>query len=157
MLKAIATPREHVSEYAPKIKNIKIDPDKIKDVIGSGGKTINKIIEDTGVKIDIEDDGTVFVYGMDEAMIMKALSIIVGLTEEVEQGAVYMGKVTKIMPAFAIVEVLPNKEGLLHISQVAKERIAKIEDKLSLGQEIMVKVIEVDKEQGRFKLSAKDV
>jgi len=157
MLKAIATPREHVSEYAPKIKTIKIDPDKIKDVIGSGGKTINKIIEDTGVKIDIEDDGSVYVYGMDEAMIMKALSIIVGLTEEVEQGAVYMGKVTKIMPAFAIVEVLPNKEGLLHISQISKERIAKIEDKLSVGGEIMVKVIEVDKEQGRFKLSAKDV
>ena len=157
MLKAIPEPREHVSAYAPKIKTIKIDPEKIKDVIGSGGKTINKIIEETGVKIDIEDDGTVFVYGMDEDMIMKALTIIVGLTEEVEQGAVYMGKVTKIMPAFAIVEVLPNKEGLLHISQVAKERIAKIEDKLAVGQEIMVKVIEVDKEQGRFKLSAKDV
>ena len=157
MLKAIPEPREHVSKYAPKIKTIKIDPEKIKDVIGSGGKTINKIIEETGVKIDIEDDGTVFVYGMDEDMIIKALTIIVGLTEEVEQGAVYMGKVTKIMPAFAIVEVLPNKEGLLHISQVAKERIAKIEDKLSVGQEIMVKVIEVDKEQGRFKLSAKDV
>ena len=157
MLKAIPTPREHVSKYAPKIKTIKIDPEKIKDVIGSGGKTINKIIEETGVKIDIEDDGSVFVYGMDEDNIMKALTIIVGLTEEVEQGAVYMGKVTKIMPAFAIVEVLPNKEGLLHISQVAKERIAKIEDKLSVGQEIMVKVIEVDKEQGRFKLSAKDV
>ncbi len=157
MLKAIPESREHVSEYAPKIKTIKIDPEKIKDVIGSGGKTINKIIEDTGVKIDIEDDGTVFVYGMDEEMIMKALTIIVGLTEEVEQGAVYMGKVTKIMPAFAIVEVLPNKEGLLHISQISKERIAKIEDKLTVGQEIMVKVIEVDKEQGRFKLSAKDV
>ena len=157
MLKAIPTPRAHVSTYAPKIKTIKIDPEKIKDVIGSGGKTINKIIEDTGVKIDIEDDGTVFVYGMDENMIMKALTIIVGLTEEVEQGAVYMGKVTKIMPAFAIVEVLPNKEGLLHISQISKERIAKIEDKLAIGQEIMVKVIEVDKEQGRFKLSAKDV
>ena len=157
MLKAIPEPREHVSKYAPKIKTIKIDPEKIKDVIGSGGKTINKIIEETGVKIDIEDDGSVFVYGMDEDKIMRALTIIVGLTEEVEQGAVYMGKVTKIMPAFAIVEVLPNKEGLLHISQVAKERIAKIEDKLSIGQEIMVKVIEVDKEQGRFKLSAKDV
>jgi len=157
MLKAIPEPREHVSTYAPKIKTIKIDPEKIKDVIGSGGKTINKIIEETGVKIDIEDDGTVFVYGMDEDNIMKALTIIVGLTEEVEQGAVYMGKVTKIMPAFAIVEVLPNKEGLLHISQISKERIAKIEDKLAIGQEIMVKVIEVDKEQGRFKLSAKDV
>ena len=157
MLKAIEKPRETVSKYAPKIKTIKIDPEKIKDVIGSGGKTINKIIEDTGVKIDIEDDGTVFVYGMDEEMIIKALSIIIGLTEDVEQGAVYMGKVTKIMPAFAIVEVLPGKEGLLHISQISKERIAKIEDKLSIGQEIMVKVTEVDKEQGKFKLSCKDV
>ncbi len=157
MLKAIPEARAEVSEYAPKIKTIKINPDKIKDVIGSGGKTINKIIEDTGVKIDIEDDGTVFVYGMDAAMIMKALTIIVGLTEDVEKDAVYMGKVTKLMPAFAIVEVLPGKEGLLHISQICKERVEKIEDKLALGQEIMVKVIEVDKDQGKFKLSAKEV
>ena len=157
MLKAIDKPRESVSKYAPKIKNIKINPDKIKDVIGSGGKIINKIIEDTGVKIDIEDDGSVYVYGMDEEMIMKALTTIVGLTEDVEQGAVYMGKVTKLMPAFAIVEVLPGKEGLLHISQICKERVEKIEDKLQLGQEIMVRVTEVDKDQGKFKLSAKDV
>ena len=157
MLKAIDKPRETVSEYAPKIKTIKIDPEKIKDVIGTGGKTINKIIDETKVKIDIEEDGTVFVYGMDEEMILKALKIIVGLTEEVEQGAVYMGKVTKIMPAFAIVEVLPGKEGLLHISQISKERIAKIEDKLKIGDEIMVKVVEVDKEQGRFRLSSKEL
>ena len=157
MLKAIDKPRDSVSMYAPKIKTIKIDPEKIKDVIGSGGKTINKIIEETGVKIDIEDDGTVFVYCMDEEMIIKALKIIIGLTEDVEQGAVYMGKVTKIMPAFAIVEVLPGKEGLLHISQISKERIAKIEDKLKVGQEIMVKVTEIDKEQGKFKLSSKEL
>jgi len=157
MLKQIATPREHLSEYAPKIKNIQIDPMKIKDVIGSGGKTINKIIEETGVKIDIEDDGNVYVYGMDENMIMKALKIIAGLTEEVEKGAVYMGRVTKIMPAFAIVEVLPGKEGLLHISQISKERVGKIEDVLKLDQEIMVKVTDVEKDTGKFKLSAKDV
>ena len=90
-------------------------------------------------------------------MIMKALTTIVGLTEDVEKDAVYMGKVTKLMPAFAIVEVLPGKEGLLHISQICKERVEKIEDKLALGQEIMVKVIEVDKDQGKFKLSAKEV
>jgi polyribonucleotide nucleotidyltransferase len=94
---------------------------------------------------------------MDEEMITKALKIIVGLTEDVEQGAAYMGKVTKIMPAFAIVEVLPGKEGLLHISQISKERIVKIEDVLKVGQEIMVKVTEVDKEQGKFKLTAKDI
>lgn len=157
MLKVIDKPREHVSKYAPKIKNIQIDPLKIKDVIGSGGKVINKIIEDTGVKIDIEDDGTVFVYGMDEDMIDKAMKIIAGLVEDVEQGAVYMGKVTKIMPAFAIVEVLPGKEGLLHISQISKDRVEKIEDVLSVGKEIMVKVTEVDKDQGKFKLSAKDI
>ena len=157
MLKQIPTAREHLSPYAPKIKNVQIDPMKIKDVIGSGGKTINKIIDETGVKIDIEDDGNVFVYGMDEEMIMKALKIIAGLTEEVEKDAVYMGKVTKIMPAFAIVEVLPGREGLLHISQISKERIAKIEDVLKIGQEIMVKVTEVDKEQGKFRLSAKEV
>jgi len=157
MLKQIEKPREHLSKYAPKIKNIQIDPMKIKDVIGSGGKTINKIIEETGVKIDIEDDGNVFVYGMDEEMIMKALKIIAGLTEEVEKGAVYMGKVTKIMPAFAIVEVLPGKEGLLHISQISKERVGKIEDVLKLDQEIMVKVTDVEKDTGKFKLSAKDV
>lgn len=155
MLKAIPTSREHVSKYAPKIMTLKIDPEKIKDVIGSGGKTINKIIDETGVKIDIEDDGTVFVYGMDQEMIEKAMKIIAGLTEDVEEGAVYMGKVTKIMPAFAIVEILPGKEGLLHISQISNTRIAKIEDKLTLGQEIMVKVTEVDKEQGKFKLSHK--
>ena len=155
MLKAIDKPRAHVSEYAPKIMSLKIDVDKIKDVIGAGGKTINKIIDETGVKIDIEEDGEVFVYGMDQEMIEKAMKIIAGLTEDVEEGAVYMGKVTKIMPAFAIVEVLPGKEGLLHISQISKERIAKIEDKLSIGQEIMVKVTELDKEQGKFKLSHK--
>ena len=157
MLKQISKPREEISKYAPKIKTVKINVDKIKDVIGSGGKTINKIIDETGVKIDIEEDGSVYVYSMDEEMINKALKIIIGLTEDVEQGSAYMGKVTKIMPAFAIVEVLPGKEGLLHISQISKERIANIEDVLKLGQEIMVKVTEVDKEQGKFKLTAKDL
>ena len=157
MLKEIPAARTHLSKYAPKIKTLRIDPEKIKDVIGSGGKTINKIIEETSVKIDIEDDGKVFVYAEEEENIEKALKIIAGIVEEVELGAVYNGKVTKIMPAFAIVEVLPGKEGLLHISQICKERIAKIEDKLKVGQEILVKVIDIDKEQGKFKLSAKEV
>ena len=157
MLKEIPESRKHLSKYAPKIKTLRIDPEKIKDVIGSGGKTINKIIEETSVKIDIEDDGKVFVYAENEENIDKALKIIAGIVEEVELGAVYNGKVTKIMPAFAIVEVLPGKEGLLHISQICKERIAKIEDKLTIGQEILVKVIDIDKEQGKFKLSAKEV
>lgn len=157
MLKALPESRKAVSKYAPKIKNIKIDPEKIKDVIGAGGKIINKIIAETGVKIDIEEDGNVFVYGMDEEMITKALTTIMGLTESVEKGSVYMGKVTKIMPAFAIVEVLPSKEGLLHISQISKDRIENIESVLKIGQEIMVKVIEVDEAKGQFKLSAKEV
>lgn len=157
MLRKIDKPRKEISKYAPKIKSIKIDVDKIKDVIGSGGKVINKIIDDTGVKIDIEDDGTVFVYSMDEEMITAALKTIIALTEDVEKDGVYMGKVTKIMPAFAIVEILPGKEGLLHISQISKQRISKIEDVLKIGQDIMIKVTEVDKEQGKYKLTAKDI
>lgn len=157
MLKALPESRKEVSKYAPKIKNIKIDIEKIKDVIGSGGKVINKIIAETGVKIDIEEDGRVFVYGMDEEMIEKALKTIAAITEDVEKGAVYMGKVNKIMPAFAIVEILPSKEGLLHISQISKDRIENIDSALKLGQEIMVKVIDIDKEKGQFKLSARDL
>ncbi len=156
MLKCIAEPRKEVSKYAPKIVNMKIDPEKIRDVIGAGGKVINKIIEETGVKIDIEDDGTVFIYGTDKAMIDRAYDIIQGLTKDVEKGEVYMGTVTKLFPFGALVEVLPGKEGMLHISKISSERIEKVEDVLELGQNILVKVIDIDKEQGKFSLSAKD-
>ena len=156
MLKAIDKPREHVSKYAPKIETIKINPDKIREVIGSGGKTINKIIDETGVKIDIEEDGTVYVAGVDQEMLDKAISIIESLTRDVELNEVYMGKVTKIFQFGALVEILPGKEGLLHISKISKERVNKVEDVLNVGDEILVKVIEINEEDGKFSLSAKD-
>ena len=156
MLKCIKEPRKEVSKYAPKIINMKIDPDKIRDVIGTGGKVINKIIEETGVKIDIEDDGTVFIYGTEKEMLDRAYDIIQGLTKDVEKGEVYMGTVTKLFPFGALVEVLPGKEGMLHISKISSERVNKVEDVLDIGQNILVKVIDIDKEQGKFSLSAKD-
>ena len=156
MLKVIDRPRPNVSKYAPKIEIIKINPDKIRDVIGSGGKTINKIIEETGVKIDIEEDGTVYVSGVEQEKLDKAISIIESLTRDVELNGVYMGKVTKILQFGALVEILPGKEGLLHISKISKERVNKVEDVLSVGDEILVKVIELNQEEGKFSLSAKD-
>ncbi len=157
MLKAIDKPRANLSKYAPKIEIMKINPDKIRDVIGTGGKTINKIIEETGVKIDIEDDGTVFVAGTDQENLDKAIQIIESLTKDVELNQVYMGKVTKILQFGALVEVLPGKEGLLHISQISTERVNKVEDVLKVGDEILVKVTEIGKEDGKFSLSAKEV
>ena len=132
-----------------------INPDKIRDVIGTGGKVINKIIEDTGVKIDIKDDGTVFVSSADHDGVNKAISIIDGLTKEVKAGEIYLGKVTKITTFGAFVEVLPNKEGLVHISKLDKNRVNKVEDVVSVGDEILVKVTDIDN-QGRINLSRKD-
>ena len=157
MAKVLSAPREKLSKYAPKIETIKINQDKIRDVIGTGGKVINKIIEETGVKIDIEDDGTVFVAGVDQEMIDKAISIILDLTRDVELNQVYMGKVTKIFAFGALVEVLPGKEGMLHISKISNERVNKVEDVLNIGDEILVKVIEIGNEDGKFSLSAKNI
>ncbi|MGL4571903.1 MAG: polyribonucleotide nucleotidyltransferase [Clostridium sp.] len=151
----IDAPRNDVSEYAPKTSIMKINPDKIRDVIGAGGKVINKIIEDTGVKIDIKEDGTVFVSSVDHDGVNKALQIIEGLTKEVKVGEIYLGKVTKIATFGAFVEILPNKEGLVHISKLDKERVNKVEDIVSVGDEILVKVTEIDN-QGRINLSRKD-
>ena len=156
MLKAIDKPRDHVSKYAPKIETIKINPDRIRDVIGSGGKTINKIIDETGVKIDIEDDGTVFVAGIDQEMIDRAITIIESLTKDVELNETYLGKVTKLLQFGALVEILPGKEGLLHISKISKDRVEKVEDVLNVGDEILVKVVEINEKEGKFSLSAKD-
>lgn len=156
MLQAIAEPRQELSRYAPRIIRFSIDPDRIRDVIGPGGKIIRKIVEDTGAEIDIEDDGRVFIAAVDAAAGAKAQEIIKRLTSDVEIGAIYMGKVTKLMNFGAFVEVLPGKEGLVHISQLAKERVAKVEDVVNVGDEIMVKVIEIDK-QGRVNLSRKAV
>ena len=157
MLKAIDKPRANLSKYAPKIETIKINPDKIRDVIGVGGKVINKIIEETGVKIDIEDDGTIFVAGVDQEKLDQAIRTIEDITAEVELNKVYMGKVTKILQFGALVEVLPGKEGLLHISKISNERINKVEDVLSVGDDILVKVIEIGNEDGKFSLTAKEL
>lgn len=151
----IESPREEVSSYAPKTSIIQIDPEKIRDVIGTGGKVINKIIADTGVKIDIKEDGTVFVSSPDHDGVNAALKIIEGITKEVQVGEVYLGKVTKITTFGAFVEVLPNKEGLVHISKLAKKRVNKVEDVVTVGDEILVKVVEIDN-QGRVNLSRKD-
>lgn len=155
MLKAISQPRKEMSKYAPKIITLQIDPDKIRDVIGPGGKIINKIISETGVKIDIEDDGKVFIASIDQESGEKALQIIKGITGDVEIGEIYMGKVVRIMNFGAFVEFLPGKEGLVHISKLARERVEKVEDIVKVGDDILVKVMEVDS-QGRINLSRKD-
>ena len=147
--------RKEVSKFAPKTCRRSIDPEKIRDVIGAGGKVINKIIADTGVKIDIKEDGTVFVSSPDHEGVNEAIRIIEGLTKEVQVGEVYLGKVTKIATFGAFVEILPNKEGLCHISKLDKARVNKVEDVVSVGDEILVKVTEID-QQGRINLSRKD-
>jgi len=154
MLKCIPEVRPELSPYAPKILTMQIDVDKIRDVIGSGGKVIQKIIADTGVKIDIEDDGKVFIAATDMEAGNKAMRIIEGITKEVEAGEIYTGKVTRIMNFGAFVEILPNKEGLCHISQLDHKRVEKVEDVVSIGDEIVVKVVEIDK-MGRINLSRK--
>jgi len=156
MLEAIKEPRTELSPFAPRIITMEIDPDKIRDVIGPGGKTIKKIIEETGVSIDIEDDGKVFIAAVDVEAGQKAVKIIESLVRSVEIGTTYTGKVTRLMNFGAFVEILPGKEGLVHISQLALERIAKVEDVVKVGDEIMVKVTEVDR-QGRINLSRKEL
>ncbi|MGE5629835.1 MAG: polyribonucleotide nucleotidyltransferase [Caulobacteraceae bacterium] len=152
MLAAISEPRKELSPYAPKIITTRIDPDKIRDIIGPGGKTINKIIAETGVKIDIEDDGRVFIAAVNQADGDKALKIIEGLTAEVQEGQIYLGKVARITSFGAFVEILPGKEGLVHISKLDTKRVEKVEDVVSVGDEILVKVTDIDK-QGRINLS----
>jgi len=154
--RATATPRPALSPYAPRIISFKIPVDKIREVIGPGGKIIRAIVEQTGVKIDIEDDGTVAIASVDEAAAQKAMEIIGRIVEVPEVGKVYLGKVVKITDFGAFVEILPGTDGLLHISQIAKERIKRVEDVLKEGEEIMVKVIEVDK-AGKIRLSRREL
>jgi len=151
MLKQIAEPREEVSKYAPKILTMNIKTDKIKDVIGTGGKVINKIIEETGVKIDISEEGKVVIYSVDKEQAQKALDKIEMIVREIEVGEYYDGIVTKIMPFGAFVDVGGGKEGLLHISKISKERVEKVEDVLSVGDRIIVKVLDID-HQGKISL-----
>lgn len=156
MNEILKTPREQLSQYAPKITTMHINPDKIRDVIGAGGKIINKIIEETGVKIDIEQDGRVFIASSNQEMNDKAKAIIEGIVREVLVGEIYVGKVKRVEKFGAFVEVLPNKEGLVHISQLSTERVAKVEDVVAIGDSITVKVTEIDP-QGRINLSRKAV
>ncbi|MDE6357135.1 MAG: polyribonucleotide nucleotidyltransferase [Eubacteriales bacterium] len=156
MLKAIDKPRKEISKYAPKIGFIQIDPEKMADVIGPRGKTINKILEETAVdKIDTEDDGRIFVASNDQEKIDKAISIIKAIVKTPEVGEIFTGKVVRIMNFGAFVEIAPEKEGLVHISRLAKERVSKVEDVVNIGDEIIVKVVEID-DQGRINLSRKD-
>ncbi|HHW40395.1 MAG TPA: polyribonucleotide nucleotidyltransferase [Syntrophomonadaceae bacterium] len=161
MLEAIPEPRKELSPYAPRIITMTIDPEKIRDVIGPSGKTIRKIIEETGVQIDIEDDGRVFIAAADAEAGKKAVHIIECLTQDVEVGKIYMGKVVRLMDFGAFVEIipgalgLPGKEGLVHISQLDERRVSRVKDVLKEGDEIIVKVIEIDK-QGRVNLSRKE-
>ncbi|MEK3882188.1 polyribonucleotide nucleotidyltransferase [Paenibacillus sp. PL2-23] len=156
MLEVMSTPRTSLSKYAPKILTLRINPDKIRDVIGAGGKIINKIIEETGVKIDIEQDGMVFIASSNEEMNQKARAIIEGIVKEVVVGEIYLGTVRRIEKFGVFVEILPNKDGLVHISQLSTERVAKCEDVVKIGDQITVKVTEID-QQGRVNLSRKAV
>ncbi len=154
MLKQIAEPRNELSKYAPKITTMSINPDKIKDVIGKGGETINKIIDETGVKIDIEEDGRVFIYTEDIEKAKKAQKIIEDITREIEVGEIYEGTVTKIMPFGAFMDLGGGKEGLLHISKISDKRVEKVEDVLKEGDTFLVKVLDIDN-QGKISLTKK--
>jgi polyribonucleotide nucleotidyltransferase len=155
MLQALPASRTNFSPFAPRIFPLKIKQDKIRDVIGPGGKTIRGIIAETGAKINVEDSGDVTVASNDEASALKAIDIIKRITEEVEIGRIYLGTVRKIMDFGAFVEVLPGTDGLVHISQLAHHRVKAVSDEVKEGDEIMVKVLEIDK-QGKIRLSRKE-
>lgn len=155
MKPCIAQPRKEISKYAPKIAQIQINPSKIGDVVGKQGKTINKIIEDTGVKIDISEEGLVSVSGTDQAMIDKAIDIIRGITIEIEAGMIMQGKVVRILEFGAFVELAPGKDGMVHISKLSDSRVEKVEDVVKVGDDVTVKVIKVDPIKGRIDLSMK--
>ena len=154
MLSVIPEPRAEMSPNAPRIITLHINPEKIRDVIGPGGKMINQIIDETGVSIDIEDDGSVFITSADETSARKAVEWVMNITREVKAGELFQGRVTRIMNFGAFVEVLPNQEGLVHISELADQRVEKVEDIVKIGDVIPVIVREIDA-QGRINLSHK--
>lgn len=156
MMECISEPRKELSKYAPKITSIQVDPEKIAKVIGPGGKMIKKIVDETGAKIDIDDNGTISIAAVDSESAAKAIDMINAITAEAEPGKIYTGKVTRLMNFGAFVEILPGKEGLVHISQLSTERVEKVEDVVSVGDEIVVKVTEID-QKGRINLSRKAV
>jgi polyribonucleotide nucleotidyltransferase len=155
MLEVIPEPRREMSPFSPRITTLQINPDKIRDVIGPGGKVIRKIVEETGAQIDVEDDGTVFVASSDQDGARRAIDWIKGLTDEVEVGRIYRGKVVRIMPFGAFVEVLPNQDGLVHISKLTDHRVERVEEVVNVGDEIQVKATEIDS-QGRLNLSRQE-
>ena len=152
----ISTPRDHVGEYAPKIMQMHVDPDKISEIIGKQGKTINAIIDETGVKIDINDEGRVDICGVDQVMIDRAMEIIRLIVEPVEAGKIYEGEVVRNMNFGAFVQLAPNKDGLIHISKLSKERVEKVEDVVNIGDKVKVKVLEIDK-MGRINLALREI
>ena len=156
MAEAIAEPRAELSKFAPKIISFNIDPDKIREVIGSGGKVINKIIEDTGVKIDISDEGTVFIASTDSVQSEKAKSIILAIAKDPEPGDEFEGKVVRILDFGAFVELAPGKDGMIHISKLAKERVEKVTDVVNVDDVVKVKVLKVD-EKGRIDLKLMNI
>jgi len=156
MDKTLSAPRAELSKYAPRIITIKINPEKIRDVIGPGGKVINQIIDETGVEIDIEDDGLVFITADDQEAGKRALEWVKNLTHEVVPGEIFKGRITRIMAFGAFAEILPGQEGLIHISEISEKRIAKVDDVLKVGQIVSVKVKEIDN-LGRINLTMKDL
>ena len=155
MEQAINRPREEISEFAPRIYTMKINPEKIRDVIGKGGATIRALTEETGTTVEIDDDGTVKIAASDGNKAKAAMQRINELTAEVEVGQIYNGKVVRIVDFGAFVSIIGGKEGLVHVSQIADHRVEKVTDVLSVGQEVPVKVLEIDR-QGRIRLSIKD-
>jgi polyribonucleotide nucleotidyltransferase len=155
MLAVIPEPRKEMSPYSPRITTIQINPDKIRDVIGPGGKVIRKIVEETGAQIDVEDDGKIFIASTDQSSAKKAIDWIKSLTDEVEVGRIYRGKVVRIMSFGAFVEVLPNQDGLVHISRLTDHRVDRVEEVVNVGDEIVVKATEIDS-QGRLNLSRQE-
>jgi len=156
MHQAIAEPRTEISQLAPRIIKIKINPDKIRDVIGPGGKVIRALVEETGAKIDVEDDGTVHIASSDALMAEKAIAIIKGLTTEPEVGEFYMGVVRRIVDFGAFVEILPGTDGLVHVSELDEKRVNKVSDVVKKGEEVLVKVIGIDRATGKIRLSRKE-
>jgi polyribonucleotide nucleotidyltransferase len=156
MNQALSAPRPEMSKYAPRMYKIQINPEKIGTVIGTGGKTIRSIIEETKTDIDIKDDGTVIIGSPDAAAAQKAIKIIEDMTKDVEVGSIYTGKVSRLFDFGAMVEFLPGREGLVHISELADFRVAKVEDVVKVGDEVTVKVVGIDN-QGRINLSRRAV
>ena len=151
MLKAIAERRKELSPYAPKIAQMQIDVEKIAEVIGARGKVIKKIVEESGCEIDTEDDGIIYIKGIDPAGIQMAKDMITAIVSDPEPGTIYQGTITRLMAFGAFVEIAPGKEGLIHISKISNKRVAKVEDVLAVGDKVSVKLMEIDK-QGQTEL-----